>query len=319
MKGYLTRFLLTRKQIFCLPDDGRQHVLLQSGAVEALGVVGSLPHLPEDLLGSSGDLHRNETQKSSQNSIQKPVDYGRWDRITQEMYDFAVSRGGSVPYKEVDVYIKARCPGEIAASGVSLENWQAQRHSWKRRNVFKKEGNCLVVHSGLAAVNGKRGIASTNTSPAGVGGGHGNNSNTHGGENGEAFPPLSVAAEQFVPKSTPIGAAGTNGIGHTHPNETLNSFIREKKALEDLLKREIYQGLAGIDVAAFSELQKENAGLRAACITLGQELLAVKDEILDLKTQLAEHGINLNNRANLDSSDANGGSLDEMFLPADLF
>lgn len=253
MKGYLTRFLITRKRIFCLPDDGRQHVLLQPGAAEALGVVGSLPHLPEDLLGGSGKLHLDHTNSMNDNK-QRPVEYNRWDRITQEMYDFAVSRGGSVPYKEVDVYIKARCAGEIAASGISLEHWQAQRHSWKRRNLFKKEGNCLVVHSAVSVPNRQRGI------------------------NGNS-----------------LDAGGGSG---------------------EKIQQEVRASL--IDVAAFSELQKESAGLRTACVTLGRELLAVKDELLDLKTQLAEHGINVANTVNLNSPDANGGLLDEIFLPSDL-
>lgn len=302
MKGYLTRFLITHKHIFCLPDDGRQHVLLQSGAAEALRVVGSLPHLPEDLLGSSGNLHQDHNYRiNDDNNNRRPVDYGRWDRITQEMYDFAISRGGSVPYKEVDVYIKARCAGEIAASGISLEHWQAQKHSWKRRNLFKKEGNCLVVHSEVRVSNGKREVNGNSLDSGGV-----------GGESGEAsFPPLPFTSAQYG-KTT--AAATTNGIALKF-NAAHQALISERRALEKL-QQEVRASLASIDVAAFSELQKENAGLRAACVTLGRELLAVKNELLDLKTQLAEHGINVANAVNL--NDANGGFLDEIFLPSDL-
>jgi hypothetical protein len=312
MKGYLTRFLMTRRQIFCLPDDGRQHVLLQTGAAEALGVIGQLPHLPEDLLGSAGELQFHQNQEENVESYpQRPVEYSKWDRITQEMYDLAVSRGGSVLYKEVDVYIKARCAAEIASSGISIENWQAQKHSWKRRNVFKKEGNYLVVHYGLAIPNGKRGNSSNLAGNGAVSGGGGSG---RAAENGESFPPLSFSAEQFVPKSAAT-TASTNGVYTTESNETLQAFIRERKALESL-QLEVQASLARM--ASFTELEKENDGLRAACVTLGRELLAVKDEILDMKMQLAEHGINLSNTVNLNSPDANGGLLDEIFLPADL-
>lgn len=49
MKGHLYRFLAARPHLFSIEDDPRQHVLLQSGALDAVGLALCLPTLPDDL------------------------------------------------------------------------------------------------------------------------------------------------------------------------------------------------------------------------------------------------------------------------------
>lgn len=320
MKGYLHRFLLTRQHYFYLPDDGRQHVKLQPGAAEAIGVTGALPRLPDDLLGSAGTStgsaggnkknRDKETAIHFQNTaggggggsgyvvvnphtLQRPADFAKWDRLTQEMFDYVASKGGSAPFKDVDDYIKSNYSHLVEAMGVPLAAWQSQRHSWKRRNIFRKEGHLVALHG--VPVTYTENAEASEYAPV-----------TSGAAGEEAFPPLgskpSLNLTKQVGNSGNSGGTATSGGGaglsSANPPRILTvpvaaassaqAFAEQRKAME-ALRDEVQANLNSLK--ALSELQKENAGLRAACVTLGRELLAVKDEVAVIKSQLAARGI----------------------------
>ena len=79
--------------------------------------------------------------------LHRSSEYPRWDRLTQEMYDFILSKGGSAPFRDIDAYMKAKHGALIAASGVAASKWAAAKLSWKRRNIFRKEGPMCVLHT----------------------------------------------------------------------------------------------------------------------------------------------------------------------------
>lgn len=87
------------------------------------------------------------------------------------------------------------------------------------------------------------------------------------------------AAPPRAPESS-TGAPLAAATAHPGGNPPLTAFIEQRIAMEEL-RDDVQHKLASFK--ALSELQKENAGLRAACVTLGRELLSMKQEFAALK------------------------------------
>lgn len=273
MKGLLTRFLSLRPHLFTLPDDGRQHVLLAPGAVQAVGLSDGdsegLPALPDDILGMS-------TTPRAPSSTAFDPDYHKWDQITQKIYDFLRSRGGIAQFRDVEAHMRERWPQLLSSQGYSPSVWKAPVFTYKRRNIFRKDGHMVAII--------QRG--GNNAAPATA------------SHDGWDVPSAVAPSEDPFP---PLSAGGAGGATGALPRSQAQSFARaqgvapplmdlaaERKALE-ALRDDIVARLDALQPLA--ELQEQNSSLRAACITLGRELLTVKEDMAAMKAQLQASGM----------------------------
>ncbi|KAL4434243.1 hypothetical protein ABPG75_000684 [Micractinium tetrahymenae] len=313
MKGRLKPFLDRRPALCSVSDDGRQHVhltpagiILGGGTPGADGAAAPLPNplasvgaarVPGAAAGagsSSSGMQQQQGGPSAAAASTEQVaaavmpgvaaaqsaaqDYKRWDYLTKEIYGFVRSQGVAT-FNQIDAHVKAHpgCIKQIALTGVPLPQWRSQFFLHKRRNIFRMQGPVVSplnyvpdqddTGSELSAAPSASaedfpplpGSASAAAAPAAAG-----NGLTSGGEGANPGPAAAPAA----------ASAG--------PNPLLAAFAAERQALEQL-RDDVQAKLASF--RALSELQKENAGLRAACVTLGRELLSLKTEFMAFQQQ----------------------------------
>ncbi|EFN57848.1 hypothetical protein CHLNCDRAFT_57342 [Chlorella variabilis] len=299
MRGRLKPFLERRSQLCTLSDDGRQQVQLTAagttlgggrlGSSEAaasaplLGqVAGSLPG-SSSAAGGGGAASTDQVAAAVMPGVaaaqSAAKDYKKWDVLTKEIFQFVKSKGVAT-YNQIDAHIKANCAKLIAGTGIPLNQWKSQFFLHKRRNIFRLQGPVVSLSSYIPD--------STEDGPSVP-------PATLAGSPAEEFPPLPGAAAAPVAGTAAAGATAAIGSssgsgGSTTPkagaspadNPLLAAFAAERRMLEQL-RDDVEAKLASFK--ALSELQKENSGLRAACVTLGRELLSFKSEFAAFQQQ----------------------------------
>lgn len=173
MKGLLGRFIAQRPKLFILSNDGRQHVTLTESACQCVGLP-ALEKLPKDdelldtveiisprketLLatdcerGTSNspyDCNQIEQKISAAERISRAVPsmYQNWDPVTQKVFDYVLSKGGTASFKSVTSFMRKEQNQELLRHN-GFENpgkWQAKNFSYNRRNIFRKDGTSMVV------------------------------------------------------------------------------------------------------------------------------------------------------------------------------
>lgn len=295
MKGRLARFLKSRPHLFSLGDDGRQHVHLVPGAAQALGLPPAapaahrppslgLPTLPEDLLLDAatgedvppGFAQRPPSSALLPRSARRDLDYSKWDSLTKAIYHFVQGRG-SATFADIDAHCKQHWVESVQACGVPLAMWSSSVFLRKRRTIFRTTGPNVTIAAGpTSGPTGPSFSQSPAQPPAAALPAALIQPSQHSPPTvtQEAFPPLpGSAAERPSTGPAPGGAA----LG-AQP-------LSEERAALEALRDDVKDSLSSL--RALSELQKENAGLRAACVTLGRELLSLKDDFTALRRQLA--------------------------------
>ncbi|KAL4424907.1 hypothetical protein ABPG77_009636 [Micractinium sp. CCAP 211/92] len=199
------------------------------------------------------------------------ADYKRLDYLTREIHSFVRSQGVAT-FAQIDAHVKAQpgCVKQIAASGVPLPQWRSQFFLHKRRNIFRMQGPVVSLLNHVPEAPEDSG------------------SELSAAPSADDFPPLpssALAAGNGVGSSGGAanpGPAAAPGAAAAGTNPLLAAFAAERQAMEQL-RDDVQAKLASL--RALSELQKENAGLRAACVTLGRELLSLKTEFTSFQQQ----------------------------------
>lgn len=86
--------------------------------------------------------------------LTKPIMYHHWDPITQRIYDYVVSKGGTATFQAVDSFMKRKDNQILLLSNgfANPSQWHAKNFSFNRRNIFRKEGPRMTILSNLLAV-----------------------------------------------------------------------------------------------------------------------------------------------------------------------
>jgi hypothetical protein len=315
MRGRLSKFLAARPHLFQLPDDGRQQVLLVPDAAAAVGIASmaplprpaaprpraALPSLPDDLLGDGGGggggapspaPHGHGGGGGGGGGAYRESDYSRWDTMTQAIFQYVRSRGGAT-FTDIDAHAKTDLTHLMAAGTVAPHNWRSSIFLRKRLNTFRIQGPLVTVAP--HAMNMDAGAPPLPPAPAPAPApaaplltpAPAYVAPATAAAEAEAFPPLpstrGAAAYDDDGASPPRGGAG-GGAGAGAGAGSSAELAAERRAFE-ALRDDIQDRLSAF--RALSELQKENAGLRAACVTLGRELLGLKEEFAGVRRQLA--------------------------------
>ncbi|GAB4816831.1 hypothetical protein N2152v2_003877 [Parachlorella kessleri] len=219
--------------------------------------------------------------------------FTKWDPLTQEVFQFVRSRGVAT-FQQIDTHMRNNYKHLISGAGVPPHAWKSQIFLGKRRNIFRLQGPVVSL---VSHVPGEEAAADA---PNSAGGGAGAAGGAHSSPPDRSPPPLAqpsnaVSAGAASPagpsaagrSSEAADAAGGGAQAAAVPghNPVLDAFIAERKALEEL-RDDIQHKLASFK--ALSELQKENAGLRAACVTLGRELLSMKQDFTLFRDQMVQ-------------------------------
>lgn len=197
--------------------------------------------------------------------------------------------------------------------------WRSQYFLHKRRNIFNIQGTAVSLSSYIPA--GVEEAASAAAGDAGAAAGLGAAAAAAAAPSADEFPPLSGGASG----SGTLAGGGCSGSAAGNP--LLAAFASERRAMEQLRddvqsKLAAFKVTAACravpccaaclpasatcaaarthraplstrpalplsTLQSLSELQKENAGLRAACITLGRELLTLKTDFEAFKQAAA--------------------------------
>ncbi|PSC73864.1 galactose oxidase [Micractinium conductrix] len=302
MRGRLRPFLERRPQLCILSDDGRQHVNLTPAGINLGGGTpghgGAAALLPSPLasLGAGklpgaggGAAGAAATSDQVAAAVMPGVaaaqsaakDYKKWDALTKEIFQYVRAKGVAT-FNQIDAHVKASpyCAKQIAATGIPLHQWRSQFFLHKRRNIFRLQGPVVSLSSYVPDAPDESASEASSSAAAGP----------------EEFPPLpgsssatptAAAAPAAAPAasgsgggSTPVAAAAPAAAPAGNP--LLAAFAAERQQME-ALRDDVQSKLASFK--ALSELQKENAGLRAACVTLGRELLSLKSEFTAFQQQ----------------------------------
>ncbi|KAI3438916.1 hypothetical protein D9Q98_001330 [Chlorella vulgaris] len=295
MKGKLRPFLERRPQLCTLSDDGRQHVQLTAAGVIRGGGIPSMPVAPaakvsaaERFPGASAAAAAAPTDQVAADVMpgvaaaqSAAKDYKKWDALTKEIFHFVRSKGVAT-YNQIDAHIKSSCAKMVAASGIPLDQWRSQFFLHKRRNIFRLQGPVVSLAAHIPeAVDDSKGAGSTLSAIPqqdefpplpGSSAAAGASSSSSGTPRAGAGPTTAAAGGEDA--ATGAGARASAAL-NLSANPLLAAFAAERQMLEQL-RDDVQLKLSSFK--ALSELQKENSGLRAACVTLGRELLSLKAE-----------------------------------------
>jgi hypothetical protein len=282
MRGRLKPFLAARPHLFAMPDDSRQQVLLADGYAAAGGAAAAaFPGLPAALdsdseapppgFGAGGGSGGGAGHSNNSGAGRKEFSFATWDALTQESFRFLRAAGGSAPLAALDGHMRATMAGEIERCRVPLDKWRAGTFLQKRRAFFSVAGStATIIETALPRDAPRAGAAVTVR---------------------RAAPPAATyaAAPDAFPPLPGAGAAALGPVLATRAAVVYNDGGADGGAADvaalEALRDEAAEKLRSL--AALSELQKENAGLRAACMTLGRELLGVKEDLAALRAALA--------------------------------
>ncbi|PRW59406.1 kelch 1 [Chlorella sorokiniana] len=305
LRGKLKPFLDRRPQLCSVSDDGRQHVLLTpAGAILGGGTTADaapaatagapaappaapaaapLARLAEGGLpggSASGAATTEQVAAAVMPGVAAAAsaakDYKKWDPLTKEIFQFVRSKGVAT-FSQIDAHIKATAAKHIAVTGIPLSQWRSQFFLHKRRNIFRLQGPVVSLSSYIPDAEDSPSESSSTAAPPAA----------------EEFPPLpGTTAAPPPPAAAPaaVGASSSSAQAGAAPaaaaaageNPLLAAFAAERQLMEQL-RDDVQAKLASFK--ALSELQKENSGLRAACVTLGRELLSLKSEFTTFQQQ----------------------------------
>ena len=220
--------------------------------------------------GGCQEREHGESAQALTLTLKRPADYEKWDRLTQLMFDFVVTQGGMVTFKGVDEYMRSKHSHVIHTSGIPPPIWLSKTHSFKRRNIFKKEGPYVTLHGlprgNSTTTNGKQNNNNNNNnSSSSTRAGIGMGGREEEEEEEDPFPPLSTTT------ATPPSLPSTPGL-RPHSDVSTNTNTNTNTSTLQ---------------STISTIQRENEELKSACVALGREVLAVKAELVALKGHVA--------------------------------
>ena len=134
MKGKLVNFLSDRSHLFILPDTGRQHVLLNPGACEALGIQESQnPIFPETISEFWGPDTSSHIRSL------------RMDKIATELYMILFKAGGILPIRDIEQEMRTTRAAVINATGIDEGSWHIGSTIYKYPHVFHRLNQSIAL------------------------------------------------------------------------------------------------------------------------------------------------------------------------------
>lgn len=284
-----------------------------------------------------------QQQQHQQQRIKRPAEYNKWDRVTQEVFNYVVANGGAVPFKNVEMYMRENWPHLLASAGFPPQLWKCALFTYKRRNIFRKDGNLLALLTmyqspGSDGMTGQElgeggdgstarkhqpgskvtlmlgmqkrgynlaegvGLVGAPTAKSNIAGKMHNEQGSLGRDevSSQRDPHMFLDQKQrnkstFSPSSDSPGVDESDnnnanddyGVGM--PGATANASVSFSLVLEDICSR--IEDVQRITSDEITDLHRENLGLRAACVTLGRELLTLKEHVAEMKSQLESAGL----------------------------
>jgi hypothetical protein len=136
MKHKLFKFISDRKHLFIMPDNGRQHVFLASGASERLGIKPDkmFPKFPEIL----PEFHDPKSEK-------QPLYRGELDQIALEVHEILSKSGGMLPVADIEQEMKTTKAAVINATGVDEKEWHLGSITYKYPHIFRRINQSLAL------------------------------------------------------------------------------------------------------------------------------------------------------------------------------
>lgn len=137
MKHKLFKFLSDRSHIFVMPDTGRQHVVLASGACEKVGIQKQLllPKFPETI----SEFHDSARQARTNEGTDM-------DDIAAEIHEMLSKAGGILSIADIEREMKTMKAAVINASGIDdEEQWHAGSIAYKYPHVFHRRHQYLAL------------------------------------------------------------------------------------------------------------------------------------------------------------------------------
>eukprot|EP00887_Chlorella_sp_A99_P000817 scaffold5.g817.t1 len=253
-------------------------------------------------------------------ALQDVAAYRKWDPLTQAAYHFVHSRGVAT-FAQLDQHLKATAAKHIAGKRVAdtrvpLATWHSKIFLKRRQNVFRISGQVvsLLNHPAGAPPLDDLLAAPASHAPAGAPPlashasypplQHAPQAQQHASypppqhapqsQQHASYPPPQHAPQsqqhasypppQHAPQPQHASEARQPPAAPPEDNPLIRAMAAERAALE-ALRDDVAARLA--QFKALGELQRENAGLRASCVTLGRELLTLKNEVAQLQQQQA--------------------------------
>lgn len=136
MKHKLIKFISDRNHLFTIPDNGRQHVLLASGASDILGIKTEemFPKFPETI----PEFHDPILEKHH-------AYHGQLDEIALEVHEIISKSGGVLPIADIEQEMKTTKAAVINATGIDEKEWHLGSIAYKYPHIFRRINQSLEL------------------------------------------------------------------------------------------------------------------------------------------------------------------------------